>query len=66
MLEEKLGGVVRVQYFKDAVPMISDWILPLLSGYVPDMDKTTVDAVAAAVVDKFKEELSDAAKAKYK
>ena len=32
MLEEKLGGVVRVQYFRDAVPMCAEWIRANISG----------------------------------
>ena len=62
MLEEKLGGVVRVQYFRDAVPMCAEWIRANISGYVA-VDAAAVDAVAVAAVEKFKEMLSEVAKA---
>ena len=62
MLEEKLGGVVRVQYFRDAVPMCAEWIRANISGYVA-VDAAAVDAVAVAAVEKFKEMLTEVAKA---
>jgi len=35
MLEEKLGGVVRVQYFKDAVGQLAEWVTTNLTGLIP-------------------------------
>ena len=61
MLEEKLGGVVRVQYFRDAVPMAAQWLTTNLTGRV-ELDEAKTLAVANAAVEKFKEELSEAAK----
>ena len=63
MLEEKLGGVVRVQYFKDSVPMLAEWITTNLTGYVGSVDGAAIEKVARATVDRFRDELSDAAKA---
>jgi len=63
MLEEKLGGVVRVQYFKDAVPMLAEWMVTCIAGYVPGVDREAIATAAAAAVEKFKDELSEAAKA---
>ena len=48
--------VVRVQYFRDAVPMCAEWIRANISGYVA-VDAAAVDAVAVAAVEKFKEML---------
>ena len=62
MLEEKLGGVVRVQLFKDAVPMLGDWIVTNLQGYIASLDMAEVAKIAGAAVSKFEEELSEAAK----
>ena len=61
MLEEKLGGVVRVQLFKEAVPMVTEWMTTNISGYVADVPDLT--PVSTATVEKFKDELSDTAKA---
>ena len=61
MLEEKLGGVVRVKYFRDAVPACADWLAENTSSLVPG-EQADLTAVAAAAVEKFKEMLSEPAK----
>eukprot|EP00967_Tisochrysis_lutea_P016134 scaffold18191_cov25-Tisochrysis_lutea.AAC.1 len=58
MLDEKLGGVVRVQYFRDAVPQLAEWLSSSLSGIVA-VDAAGVTAVAEAAVEKFREELPE-------
>jgi len=61
LLEEKLGGVVRVKYFEDAVGICANWIMSNISGLVT-ADTVSVTRVATAAVNKFKEALSDDAK----
>jgi elongation factor 3 len=61
LLEETCGGVVRVQFFKDAVGQLAEWLGAILKGYV-DLPAGSLAAVAEAAVEKFKEELSSDAK----
>eukprot|EP00966_Prymnesium_polylepis_P124289 2873941-Prymnesium_polylepis.1 len=53
MLEDKLGGVVRVQYFRDAVGETAQWILANV-GSLATVDDAAIATVAAAAVEKFK------------
>ena len=65
MLEEKLGGVVRVQYFEDALGECADWIVRNVAGAV-EADAAKIDdaakGVSADAVAKFKDLLSETAK----
>jgi len=61
MLEEKLGSVTRVQYFKDAVGFAADWLEANLSGIIA-VERTTLTEVAHCAVEEFKEMLSESAK----
>jgi len=58
MLEEKLGGVVRVQYFLDAVPQLAEWISASLEGVVTT-DAAAVGAAAAEAVETFRSQLPE-------
>lgn len=58
LLQEKLGGVVRVQFFRNAVPQLAEWITSCLVGVV-SVDAEGVTASAAAAVDKYREELPE-------
>ena len=61
-LEEKLGGVVRVKYFRDAVPLIEEHLSRNLRDLV-DVDADALRSVATSAVDTFKSLLSDDARA---
>eukprot|EP00308_Calcidiscus_leptoporus_P024138 CAMPEP_0119354166 /NCGR_PEP_ID=MMETSP1334-20130426/3204_1 /TAXON_ID=127549 /ORGANISM="Calcidiscus leptoporus, Strain RCC1130" /LENGTH=1441 /DNA_ID=CAMNT_0007367649 /DNA_START=67 /DNA_END=4392 /DNA_ORIENTATION=- len=61
LLESKLGGVVRVKYFEEAVPQATEWISSNLAGVV-DLGEGAVAGVAREAVERFKEELSESAK----
>jgi len=61
MLEEKLGGVVRVQFFIDAVGMAADWIEANLGG-LASVERAALEAIGHGAVELFKEHLSEAAK----
>jgi len=61
LLEEKLGGVVSVKYFRDAVGQCAEWISSNLDGLTA-VDEVAITKVAAAAVDCFRELLSDEAK----
>uniref|UniRef100_A0A7S2CNH5 Elongation factor 3 n=1 Tax=Haptolina brevifila TaxID=156173 RepID=A0A7S2CNH5_9EUKA len=61
MLEEKLGSVVRVQYFKDAVGLAADWLESNLSGIVT-VNRDSLTAIADSAVELFKDMLSEVAK----
>lgn len=66
MLEERLGGVVRVQYFEDAVGEAAQWIsnnVNELVGGEGGCESDKVRGVASAAVELFKSMLSDEAKA---
>ncbi|KAL1526637.1 hypothetical protein AB1Y20_015341 [Prymnesium parvum] len=62
MLEEKLGGVVRVQYFVDAVGEVTEWITTNIAPHV-EVNAELVAKLAHDEVELFKTMLSDAAKA---
>ena len=65
MLEEKLGGVVRVQYFEDALGECAEWIVQNLAGAVKATLAEVEEAakgISAAAVAKFKDLLSETAK----
>ena len=61
LLEEKLGGVVKVQFFKDAVGMLGEHVTAILSGYGA-LDAAKLTSAGEAAVATFKEELSEDAK----
>jgi len=61
MLEEKLGGVVRVQYFREAVPMVTEWISAEIRGVV-EVDDAAIAAVADSAVEYYKQMLPEESK----
>ena len=63
MLEEKLGGVVRVQNFKDAVGELATWIVSSVEAFASGDAAAESAAVSGKAVELFKEMLSDSAKA---
>ena len=63
MLEEKLGGVVRVQNFIDAVTELAAWFVSNTEAFVSGDAAADAAAVSGKAVELFKELLSDSAKA---
>ena len=59
MLEEKLGGVVRVQNFKDAVGVLASWFVSNVEAFASGDAKAEAAAVSGRAVELFKELLSD-------
>ena len=62
LLQEKLGGVVRVAYFRAAPKELSDWMFSCLDSLI-EHDADGIDSIANDAVDKFKDELPAEAKA---
>ena len=63
MLEEKLGGVVRVQNFKDAVGELATWIVSGVEAFAGGDAAGASASLSGEAVELFKEMLSDSAKA---
>jgi len=63
MLEEKLGGVVRVQNFIDAVKELATWFVSNIEAFVGGDAAADAAAVSGKAVELFKDMLSDSAKA---
>ena len=63
MLEEKLGGVVRVQNFIDAVKELAAWFVSNTEAFVSGDAAADAAAVSGKAVELFKDLLSDSAKA---
>ena len=61
LLEEKLGGVVRVAYFRDAHTQLEAWLSDNLEGVCGGIDAAQLKATAASAVDAFKSHLSSEA-----